>query len=100
MSFVQLESFRTDDITRILPLAERWQAETEGRNTLLGFRVFADRNDARHYVVVNEFNSHESAMVNSQLPETATLAAQLEVLVEDLAYTDLVEVAVPGEDVR
>ena len=100
MPFVQLESFRTDDITRVVPLAERWQAETTGRNTLIAYHVFADRNDPRRYVVINEFESYESAMANSDLPETATLAAELSALVEDLTYTDLVELALPGEAVR
>ena len=90
MTFVQIASFTTDHIDQFQPLEERWKAATEGRRTLLREQVYVDRSDPGHYVVVNEFESYEPAMVNSDLPETSELAEAIGALVDgQVEYTDL-----------
>ncbi|WP_182376053.1 hypothetical protein [Nocardioides sp. WS12] len=90
MSFIQIEDLHTDHIAEISDLGDQWRRDTAGRRTLLGDRVYVDRNDPTHYVAINEFASYESAMVNSALPETDAIAARFAALVTgDVAYLDL-----------
>jgi hypothetical protein len=90
MTFVQIVSFSTDHFDQFQPLEDRWKAATEGRRTLLRDQVYVDRGNPRHYLVVNEFESYESAMVNSGLPETSELAKAFGMLVDGaVEYTDL-----------
>lgn len=98
MSFIQIVSFTTDDPTRITKLSQRWSEETAGRNTLLRERVYVDRDDPRRFVAVNEFASSDDARVNSELPETSALAAELAGFVSDLTYTDLDEVSLAAPE--
>lgn len=82
MTFIQIVSFRTDRYAEFAPLETAWEAATQGRRTLLGYRALQDRNDPRHYVHLEEFSSYESAMVNSNLAETAQLAGTLTALAD------------------
>lgn len=99
MSFVQIESFRTDRIDELTGLAEEWAAATRGRRTVVADRIYRDRHDPRRYLVVNEFDSYDRAMVNSALPETDALTAKVHALVDDgVEFIDLDEVG--GHDLR
>jgi hypothetical protein len=90
MTFVQIVSFRTDHLDQLQPLEATWKAATEGRRTLLDERVLVSRSDPRHVFTVNEFESYESAMVNSNLPETTALAQEFGRLVDgEVEYFDL-----------
>lgn len=90
MTFVQIVSFRTDHADQLRPLEARWKAATEGRRTLLDERVFVSHSDPRHVVTVNEFESYESAMANSNLPETSALAEEFGRLIDgEVEYLDL-----------
>jgi hypothetical protein len=74
MSFMQIVTFTTTRLDELRKLEQEWQAATTGRRTLLRSALYADRDTPHRYVAVNEFASHESAMVNSALPETSALA--------------------------
>jgi len=80
--FVQIFEWRTKNFDEIDALEKQWRAETEGRRTLRRSIVTRDRNDPDRYVVLAFFDSHESAMVNSNLPETTALAEKMAALVE------------------
>ena len=77
--FVQIIEFTTSRIDEVLKLTEEWQAQpnagTASRGTLT-----ADRDHPNHYVSVVEFDSYESAMENSNRPETSEFAARMEAL--------------------
>jgi hypothetical protein len=80
MSFIQIQELRLDRADRMAEideLAAQWRADTAGRRTLLHEQAYADRTDPTHIVVVAEFDSYESAMVNSALPETDAFATRL-----------------------
>ena len=93
MSFIQVQDLRTDRFAEIDELAAQWRADTAGRRTLLHEQVYVDRNDPHHFVIINGFDSYESAMVNSHLPETDALATRLGPMVFELSYADLEPVA-------
>ncbi|GAA3651469.1 hypothetical protein GCM10022237_09120 [Nocardioides ginsengisoli] len=80
MSFIQIQDIhldRADRMAEIDELAAQWRADTAGRRTLLREHAYVDRTDPTHVVVVAEFDSYASAMVNSALPETDAFAARL-----------------------
>lgn len=90
MSFVQIVSFTTDRLDEFVKLEQEWLRATEGRRTLLRDAVYADRDHPGRYVTINEFRDHESAMVNSNLPETAELAAKAQAFTDgQVKYTNL-----------
>jgi hypothetical protein len=80
MGFVQIIEFRTSQPGELKALGEKWLEATEGRRTLQRELVCANRDDPGHYVEVVEFESYESAMKNSELPETQEIAAQMAAL--------------------
>ena len=68
MSFLQIITFATDRFDEFVALEHEWSEGTAGRRTNVGAQVFADRDRPGHYVALDWFDSHESAMVNSQPP--------------------------------
>ena len=76
MSFLQIITFATDRFDEFVALEHEWSEETAGRRTNVGAQVFADRDRPGHYVALDWFDSHESAMVNSHLPATDAFARQ------------------------
>ena len=76
MSFLQIITFATDRFDEFVALEHAWSEETAGRRTNVGAQVFADRDRPGHYVALDWFDSHESAMVNSHLPATDAFARQ------------------------
>jgi hypothetical protein len=82
MAFVQIIEFRTSDIDAMEEVGSRWEEATAGRRTA-GRRILCrDRNDASHYYNVVFFDSYESAMENSSLPETQRFSAEMMGLAE------------------
>ena len=62
----------------------------EGRRTLRRSIVTRDRNDADRYLILAFFDSYESAMENSQLPETQAFAERFNAVVDrPMAFHDL-----------
>lgn len=77
MPFIQIIDMKTDQYEAIDALDRDWERETEGRRTVRRSIVCRDRNDPEHYMILVFFDSYESAMENSALPETATLAEKM-----------------------
>jgi hypothetical protein len=71
MEFIQLIEMRTSKVDELQALETEWERATEGKRTLRRSIVTRDRNDPERYVVLAFFDSYESAMVNSNLAETA-----------------------------
>jgi hypothetical protein len=92
--FVQVIEMRTHQFDEIDRLEKDWLVATEGRRTLRRHIVARDRNDPTRYLIFAFFDSYESALENSDLPETGKFAAmQSEFLDDPLTFTDLDVVA-------
>jgi hypothetical protein len=74
MAFIQVVEFRTSEIDQIRALEDEWERATEGTRTARRSILTRDRNDPDRYLVLVFFDSYESAMENSNLPETAAFA--------------------------
>lgn len=77
MAFLQIVEFRTSRIDEGTQYVEEWERATEGRRTARRGILCQDRDDSTRYLNVVFFDSYESAMDNSNLPETRELAQQL-----------------------
>jgi hypothetical protein len=90
MGFIQIISFRTDRHEEFHAVEQEWLAATEGKRTTLRELTLVDRADPRHRVQVEEFASYESAMENSNLPETQAAAERFTALTDNgVEFTDL-----------
>jgi hypothetical protein len=76
MTFVQIIEFRTSDIERARQINDAWWRATEGKRTVRRELLACDHSDPGRYFAVVFFDSYESAMENSDLPETQALAEQ------------------------
>jgi len=90
MAFVQIIDMHTSEFEKINQLEDEWRSATEGKRTLRRSIVARDRNDAEHYVVLAFFDSYESAMTNSNLPETSDFGQKQSALLDGpMQFTDL-----------
>jgi quinol monooxygenase YgiN len=90
MAFVQIIEMRTTRVDELTALEEEWEKATEGKRTLRRSIVTRDRNDPNRYLVLAFFDDYESAMVNSNLPETNEFGQkQAELLDGPMVFTDL-----------
>jgi hypothetical protein len=76
MAFVQIIEFRTSDIDRARRVNDEWWDATEGRRTARRELLARDRSDPSRCFAVVFFDSFESAMENSELPETQASAQE------------------------
>ena len=76
MSFVQIIEIQTDSPDELFALQEQWERATEGKRTAQRAVVTRDRNDPKRHVIIVFFDSYESAMKNSQMPETQEFAGK------------------------
>jgi O-phosphoseryl-tRNA(Cys) synthetase len=76
MAFVQIIEFRTSDIDRARQVDEEWWRATEGKRTVRREVLARDRSDPSRCFAMVFFDSYESAMENSALPETLAAAEQ------------------------
>jgi hypothetical protein len=74
MAFVQIIEMHTRNYDELQALGDEFFAATEGKRTLQHSFVTSDRNDPDRYLILAFFDSYESAMENSNLPETAAFA--------------------------
>ena len=90
MSFVQIIDMRTKNVDEIQNLEREWEKATEGKRTLRRSIIGRDRNDPDHYLVLAFFDSYESAMTNSNLPETTEFGRKQSALLDGpMQFTDL-----------
>lgn len=80
MAFVQIIDTRTSKIDEVQALEAEWKKATEGKRTLRRSIVARDRNDPSRHLIFAFFDSYESAMENSKLPETQAFAEKLAAL--------------------
>ena len=90
MSFIQIIELRTKSSDELKALGDEFFDATEGKRTVRRSVVTRDRNDPERHVIIVFFDSYESAMENSNLPETAQLAEkQMALLDGPPSFSDL-----------
>ena len=90
MTFVQLMELRTSNIDEMQKLQAEWEQATEGKRTLRTALVGRDRNDPERHIVIAMFDDYDSAMANSNLPETAEFGEKQQALLSaPPVFTDL-----------
>jgi hypothetical protein len=77
VSFIQIIEFTTTRADELDALLDEWLEKTQGKRTATRGVQTRDRDRANTYVQIVEFASYEEAMTNSELPETAEVAARL-----------------------
>jgi quinol monooxygenase YgiN len=90
VKFVQLIEMRTETVDEIQKLETESEEATEGKRTLRKAIVGRDRNDPDRHIVIAFFDDYDSAMVNSNLPETQAIGEkQFALLDAPPQFTDL-----------
>lgn len=89
MGFIQIVEFDTADIDAVQKIDEEWKRATEGRRTARREIVTRDRSNPDRYRAFVFFDSYESAMENSQLPETQTFAERYQAATKGTTFHDL-----------
>ena len=82
MAFIQIIESRTEKFDELQALSDEFFQATEGRRTLQRSIITRDHNDPDRYLIIAFFDSYESAMENSNLPETAAFAEKQMALLE------------------
>ena len=77
MAFIQIVEFSTDKGDEVRQLGEQYRKDTEGRSTSKRVTACVDRDNPKHYMIIAEFDSYESAMENSNLPVTQEFAQRM-----------------------
>src|SRR3954447_40252 len=90
MSFIQIIDMRTSQADEVMKLEDEWRTATEGKRTLRRSIVARDRNDPKHHLVIAFFDDYDSAMINSNLPETQTFGEKQSALLDGpMQFIDL-----------
>lgn len=77
MAFVQLIEYTTSKPEEVQKVQEQWEQSSQGNRTARRLVLGRDRNDPTRYCEIVFFDSYESAMENSNLPETQENARKL-----------------------
>jgi hypothetical protein len=89
MAFIQIIEAHVANIDRLRALEAEWQAATEGKRTTRRSIITQDRNDPNRYLIIVFFDSYESAMENSTLPETQQFAEKWAGAADSMIFHDL-----------
>jgi quinol monooxygenase YgiN len=79
MTFIQTISFSSSRFDEMQKLMGEWEAAQPPGSSpgFVGTRVLRDRDNANGFMVIAEFESYETAMENSNRPETGAFAKQM-----------------------
>lgn len=89
MGFMQIVEFTTNNYDAVREIDEAWVSATEGKRTARRQIVAHDRNRPDRYLAIVFFDSYESAMQNSNLPETQEFSARYGEATTSVAFHDL-----------
>lgn len=90
MQFIQIIEYRTAELDRLQKVGEEWEQATDGKRTARRSITTRDRNDPSRFFDIVFFDSYDSAMENSNLPETQALAEKFaSLLAEPPRFYDL-----------
>ena len=77
MAFIQIIEATTSNYDELKAIEDEWDKATEGKRTTTRRVLARDRDNPNRYFNIVFFDSYESAMQNSQLPETDALAGRM-----------------------
>lgn len=77
MAFIQIIEGHTSRGDEIEALAADLEAKTQGRSTVRRSIRTQDRDDPTRFVMIVHFDSYESAMENSNMPETGEFSQKM-----------------------
>ncbi len=77
MSFIQIIEYQSSRFAEIQALVEKYRANDSSDTAPVRGSVTADRDRPNTYVSIIEFESYETAMKNSERPETGELSKQM-----------------------
>jgi hypothetical protein len=83
VSFIQVIELTTSRADELNALLDEWLEKTQGKRTATRGIQCRDRDRTNTYIQIVEFPSYEEAMANSELPETAEVAARLAELCDE-----------------
>jgi hypothetical protein len=90
MTFIQIMEYETTHPAEMDALMDEWIAATEGKRTATHDMHTQDRDRPGRYVDIVEFPSYDSAMRNSELPETQAIAGKMRALCDsDVRFLNL-----------
>ncbi|MDI3329595.1 MAG: hypothetical protein QJR09_02525 [Micrococcus sp.] len=82
MAFIQLVEYTTSRPDEVDGIIAEWQQAGQGKRTARRALNTRHREDPNRYCQIVFFDSYESAMENSQLPETQEFARRMAELVD------------------
>lgn len=82
MAFIQIIEGHSNRADEMKALVEDLEARTEGRSTVRRSIRTQDRDDPSRFMVIVFFDSYESAMENSNLPETDEFSKKMAELLD------------------
>lgn len=85
MAFVQIIDFQTTKIDEMRRVADQWEKATEGKRTAVWRILCQDRDEPGHCLSIVFFESYNSAMRNSSLPEMDKFSREMYSLVDGAA---------------
>jgi len=77
MAFIQIVDFTTTRLDEMLEVERQWESATAGRRTTRRRIFVRDRDNPDRYLNIVFFDSYESAMENSNLPETSEFSGKM-----------------------
>jgi hypothetical protein len=90
MTFIQIMEYETTHPGEMDALMDEWVAATEGKRTATHDMHTQDRDHPGRFVDIVEFPSYESAMRNSELPETQRIAGRMrDLCTDDVRFLNL-----------
>ncbi len=89
MPFIQVVELTTDNYDEVRQIDDAWVEATAGKRTARRQVVARDRNQPDRYLALVFFDSYESAMQNSALPETEEFAGKYASVTNSVAFHDL-----------
>ena len=89
MSFIQIIEFDAADLDKVRDVDRQWKDATTGKRTARRQIIAQDHGRPGRYVVFVFFDSYESAMENSNLPETQRFAEMYGTVTRGTSFRDL-----------
>ena len=87
--FVQLVEFEASDVQALKNALEHFRAENPGVITAVTTKITEDRDRPGTYIAINEFESYESAMEQSNHPLTTKFAQTMEAQMQGRQFRNL-----------
>ena len=82
MAFIQLIEYTTSKPEEVAGVVAEWEQASQGTRTARRVLTTTDRSDPKRFCEIVFFDSYESAMENSQLPQTQEYAGRMRELMD------------------